>query len=67
MKQNRHQKIAELVSRYEIETQEELAEKLRSRIYGDAGDNFPRYPSDEPFQASDRKWAAEICDSEKRK
>lgn len=37
----------------------------RSRIYGDAGDNFPRYPSDEPFQASDRKWAAEICDSEK--
>ena len=28
MKQNRHQKIAELVSRYEIETQEELAEKL---------------------------------------
>ena len=64
MKQNRHQKIAELVSRYEIETQEEIK---RSRIYGDAGDNFPRYPSDEPFQASDRKWAAEICDSEKRK
>ena len=28
MKQNRHQKIAELVSRYEIETQEELAEKI---------------------------------------
>ena len=42
MKQNRHQKIAELVSRYEIETQEELAEKIkRSRIYGDAGDDFP--------------------------
>lgn len=29
MKQNRHQKIAELVSHYEIETQEELAEKLK--------------------------------------
>lgn len=29
MKQNRHQKIAELVSKYEIETQEELAEKLK--------------------------------------
>ena len=29
MKQNRHQKIAELVSRYEIDTQEELAEKLK--------------------------------------
>ena len=29
MKQNRHQKIAELVSRYEIEPQEELAEKLK--------------------------------------
>ena len=29
MKQNRHQKIAELVSRYAIETQEELAEKLK--------------------------------------
>ena len=30
MKQNRHQKIAELVSRYEIETQEELAEKIKA-------------------------------------
>lgn len=29
MKQNRHQKITELVSNYEIETQEELAEKLK--------------------------------------
>lgn len=29
MKQNRHQKIAELVSSHEIETQEELAEKLK--------------------------------------
>ncbi|MDO4292861.1 MAG: arginine repressor [Eubacteriales bacterium] len=29
MKQNRHQKIAELVSKYEIETQEELAERLK--------------------------------------
>ncbi|MBQ7839067.1 MAG: arginine repressor [Lachnospiraceae bacterium] len=29
MKQNRHQKIAELVEHYEIETQEELAEKLK--------------------------------------
>ena len=29
MKQNRHQKIAELIAEYEIETQEELAEKLR--------------------------------------
>ena len=28
MKQNRHQKIAELGCRYEIETQEELAEKI---------------------------------------
>ena len=32
MKQNRHQKIAELVSRYEIETQEELAEKLKVAV-----------------------------------
>ena len=29
MKQNRHQKIAELVEKYEIETQEELADKLK--------------------------------------
>ena len=29
MKQNRHQKIAELVEKYEIETQEDLAEKLK--------------------------------------
>ena len=29
MKSNRHQKIIELVDNYEIETQEELADKLR--------------------------------------
>ncbi|MBR2949906.1 MAG: arginine repressor [Lachnospiraceae bacterium] len=29
MKQNRHQKIAELVTSFDIETQEELAEKLK--------------------------------------
>lgn len=29
MKQNRHQKIAELVASYDIETQEELADKLK--------------------------------------
>lgn len=34
MKQNRHQKIAELVSRYEIETQEDLAEMLKEAGFG---------------------------------
>ena len=29
MKQNRHEKIVELIDIYEIETQEELADKLR--------------------------------------
>ena len=29
MKSNRHQKIIELVDNYEIETQEELADRLR--------------------------------------
>ena len=64
MKQNRHQKIAELVSRYEIETQEELAEKLKEAGFTVTQATISR---DEPFQASDRKRAAEICDSEKRK
>ena len=29
MKKNRHQKLKELVEQYEIETQDELAEKLK--------------------------------------
>ena len=29
MKKSRHQKIKELIEQYEIETQEELADKLR--------------------------------------
>lgn len=33
MKKSRHQKIKELVERYEIETQEELADKLREAGY----------------------------------
>ena len=33
MKGNRHQKIVELVETYEIETQEELADRLRSEGY----------------------------------
>ncbi len=33
MKRNRHAKIAELIERYDIETQEELAEKLRADGY----------------------------------
>ena len=33
MKRSRHQKIKELVELYEIETQEELADKLREAGY----------------------------------
>lgn len=68
MKQNRHQKIAELVSRYEIETQEELAGKIKgsrftvtqATISRDIRQmNLSKLPGPET--------AAEICDSEKRK
>ena len=67
MKQNRHQKIAELVSRYEIETQEELAEKLKEAGFTVTQATISRDIRQMNLQASDRKWAAEICDSEKRK
>ena len=68
MKQNRHQKIAELVSRHEIETQEELAEKLKEAGFTVTQATISRdIRQMNLFQASDRKRAAEICDSEKRK
>ena len=70
MKQNRHQKIAELVSRYEIETQEELAEKLKeagftvtqATISRDIRQmNLSKLPIGDVYKRQ------EICDSEKRK
>ena len=33
MKKNRHAKIVELIEKYDLETQEELAEKLRQDGY----------------------------------
>ena len=33
MKKNRHAKIVELIENYDVETQEELAEKLRQEGY----------------------------------
>lgn len=41
MKINRHAKILDLISRDDIETQEELAESLTQRLSGDAGNRFP--------------------------
>ena len=45
MKINRHAKIIELISKYDIETQEELAEYLnRGRVQSDTGNGIQRYP-----------------------
>ena len=45
MKVDRHSKIVELIGKYQIETQEELAEYLKKgRIPCDAGDGIERYP-----------------------
>ena len=42
MKLERHSKIVELIGKYEIETQEELAERLKQAGYkGHAGNGFP--------------------------
>ena len=41
MKKSRHQKIKELIEQFEIETQEELADKLREAGY--PGHSFQRY------------------------
>lgn len=45
MKLKRHEKIIELVNKYEIETQEELASLLnQAGFLRDSGYNFKRYP-----------------------
>ena len=43
MKKDRHQKIKELVEQYEIETQEELADKLKESGYVVTQANVSRY------------------------
>ena len=48
MKVNRHAKIIELINKYHIETQEELADYLNQEgLYGDPGNRFQRYPGSE--------------------
>ena len=45
MKVDRHSKIVELIGKYQIETQEELAEYLKKgRISCDTGDSIEGYP-----------------------
>ena len=44
MKVDRHSKIVELIGKYQIETQEELAEYLKGRISCDTGDSIEGYP-----------------------
>ena len=42
MKIGRHAKIVDLISKYDIETQEELAERLAKEGYqGNTGDQYP--------------------------
>ena len=53
MKVNRHAKIIELIGKYHIETQEELADYLnREGFKVDSGNGVPRYPGSETYQDS---------------
>ena len=60
MKVNRHAKIVELINKYQIETQDELAEKLKEAGF-DAGNGIQRHPRLKAHQGSGRKRKAEIC------
>ena len=48
MKVNRHAKIIELINKYHIETQEELAEYLNQE--GNTGNGIQRYPGPEAYK-----------------
>lgn len=52
MKIERHSQIIRLISQYDIETQEELAEKLRKWISGYSGYSIQRYPGVETDEIS---------------
>ena len=60
MKQNRHEKIVELIDIYEIETQEELADKAAGGgLQCDAGNGIPGYQAASSVQGPGRERQAE--------
>ena len=59
MKVNRHAKIVELVNKYQIETQEELAELLNAEGYKVTQATVSRDIRD--LKLTDRKWETKIC------
>ena len=56
MKIARHAQIIKLISQYDIETQEELAQ-----ICGDPGDDLKRYPSAQADKSAERKRWVPLC------
>ena len=61
MKVNRHAKIVELINKYQIETQDELAEYLNEAGFKVTQATVSRDIRDLKLQGSGRKRQAEIC------
>ena len=61
MKVSRHAKIIELISQYDIETQEELAEYLNNAGFqGHTGNCLQRYQRSEADKVVCKRWASEV-------
>ena len=58
MKVNRHAKIVELVNKHNIETQEELADKLKEE-----GFQITQATVFKTYKGSNRRWPSKICGS----
>ncbi len=61
MKVSRHAKIIELINQYNIETQEELADRLNNAGFKDTGNDLPRYPGSEADKGCFGRRQTEIC------
>ena len=62
MKVSRHAKIIELISQYDIETQEELAEYLNNAGFKVTQATVSRYPGSEADESVTQRRKAEIRD-----
>ena len=60
MKLERHSKIVELIGKYEIETQEELAEKLTQAGLCNPGNCIQGYPGIKTDESAGRKWTSAL-------
>ncbi len=63
MKVNRHAKIIELISKYQIETQEELAEHLNQEGLKVTQATVSRDIRDLKLTKYGQKWKTEICNA----